>query len=153
LRFTLVELKACGVGPVSRAASGPVGVHDRDMDPDYDDAVLDVDRSQVKVRLLYTFRSFEDETLIRNTFFPFVVQRQASPSSSLLSQGPHLSACEGLARPPSLPFTCCSACDACFSSLQHYRRHGADDGVPEACRLAVSYGLECLDPSSVDGGH
>lgn len=45
----------------------------------------------------------------------------------------------------TLLHTCCSACDACFQSLTTYRRHGSDDGAPEPCRAAVSYGLEGAD--------
>ncbi|KAF8524213.1 hypothetical protein JB92DRAFT_3140592 [Gautieria morchelliformis] len=36
----------------------------------------------------------------------------------------------------------CSACDTSFSSRQRLRRHGSGVWTPDACRAAVTYGLE-----------
>jgi len=36
----------------------------------------------------------------------------------------------------------CSACDAAFASRQRLRRHGRGAWTPDACRVAVTYGLE-----------
>jgi hypothetical protein len=75
--------------------------------------------------------------------------RRGEPSSpDLIISGPSLLTVgvrqQGLP-PPSgacvrhaLPHVCCSACDECFATLQQYRAHG----MSEACRDAVSYGLE-----------
>lgn len=36
----------------------------------------------------------------------------------------------------------CSACDTSFASRQRLRRHGHGASTPDACRAAVTYGLE-----------
>ncbi|KAI0741997.1 hypothetical protein C8Q80DRAFT_1110210 [Daedaleopsis nitida] len=36
----------------------------------------------------------------------------------------------------------CSACDACFNTIQSLRQHGRDSGLNDACREAVEYGFE-----------
>ena len=36
----------------------------------------------------------------------------------------------------------CSACDACFTTIQSLRQHGKEGGSNDACREAVEYGFE-----------